>query len=198
MVMPRRYIRIFVTWLRLIVKKTALRSYKILSILLRIIRRWQDVMNKKRENLSRAGFSVEHSPNRTRAVAARLYREGYQSETDETNIVALSPITPAEIRRCDEPDVKGTPGIIYDLEVGGGPFDNPEAAKSLATTLLIMTDVIFWFKSRTYRGDKATPDVERKHHVRYALESQYWSVWPHGTHLFPNKRGSLQEAAVVT
>lgn len=47
-IMSRRRIRIFIAWLRLIVKKTASGSYKILlSVFLRLFRCWQDVINTK-------------------------------------------------------------------------------------------------------------------------------------------------------
>lgn len=102
MIIPRCYIRMFITWLMPIVRTTAFRSYtNILSVLLRVFRHCQAIISGKERALREPGLALSYQPapidqgkSTSMTLAVPLFKLPLQQSGDGRNDLA-SNIQPA-------------------------------------------------------------------------------------------------------
>ncbi|KAG2363556.1 hypothetical protein BDR07DRAFT_909057 [Suillus spraguei] len=139
MIIPKGYIRIFTSWLRLIIKTIAFRSYtSIFSVLLRVFRHCQTIIGRKERFFQEPGLASSSQPvpvnqekstlavplfklpPTTTSIATSLYSVAPVQSFDS---ITLTPTTPGQIKRYDTIKLQGD-YTVY--EVPKGPLDCSE------------------------------------------------------------------------
>ncbi|KAG1866060.1 hypothetical protein F4604DRAFT_1956841 [Suillus subluteus] len=150
MILPRGYIRMFIPWLRPIIRTTAFRTYtSILSLLLRVFRHCQAIIGGKERVFREPGLALSSQPapiNQKKSTSVTLAVPLFQppcmismpEPSTTTSIVTpshpvapgqsfdsitLTPSTPGQIKRYDRIELQGDYAVYV---VPKGPLDCSE------------------------------------------------------------------------